>query len=835
MWIAEAKKKTSKRWRNRDVSWAQFCAQLETPMRTKETMREYRAMKKEERDVLKELPGGFVAGYLTDGMRKTANVRERSMITLDADHGGKGDWEAFTCLFDDVACVCYSTHSHTPEHPRLRWIFPASRPILPDEYPAVSRKVAEWVGIDTIDATTHDLCRLFYYPGVSCDATYVYHVQPGAPVDVDAILASYGPENAWKDSTLWPIGKEEQEIRVRQLQHLGDPREKPGIIGLFCRTYDIPEVIDAFLSDVYTEAGTDRYTYAGGSTAGGARVYNDGQYLYSSHATDPAGGQSCNAFDLVRIHKWGHMDEVSGEDTPVSKLPSYTEMVKWCTELPEVKEQMVAEKHAEMADLWSDLGGTETAADDQIDGSNDQIEADDSWKKKLDLNKKTGECEPTQNNALLILRNDPALKDAFGYDLFNEVPKLRRDVPWRPKGSVKTDGRGILWTDQDDAGLRWYMQLVWKFRSDNDLRSALEQAFHMNEFHPVRDYLQQLVWDGTERIDTLLQDAFGVEDNAYTRAVSRKWMCGAVARVMRPGVKFDCVPVLVGAQGVGKSTFASLLAKGWFNDSMINMGSKDGYESLRGSWIIELGELASLKRQEVDSIKAFVAKQEDTYRAAYARRAATYPRQCVFIGSTNEAEFLKDRTGERRWWPVNVEHKLDRQRLTEAVDQLWAEAVVRWKAGEYLDLETEEQLNGWKDMVAGHSVQDDLLGLVQEYLDKPLPANWEDMSPELRRDWIQGDVPDAAEGTAPRMTVCLPEIKVELLKEDRVKGGGNDLLTRRLANLMNNMPGWYKQKKRARVPGYGAQWTYRRKQTDLRRWRKEQLEQADDALGALLS
>ena len=725
------------------------------------------------------------------------------MVTLDAEHGTPREWETFACLFDGVACVCYSTHSHTPEHPRLRWIFPASRPITPDEYPAVARRVAEWVGIDTIDPTTYDLCRLFYYPGVSCDATYVYHVQPGAPVDVDAILASYGPENGWRDSTLWPIGKEESEVKVAdRLKKLGDPREKPGIIGRFCRTFDIPEAIDAFLSDVYTEAGPDRYTYTGGSTAGGARVYNQGQYLYSSHATDPAGGQSCNAFDLVRIHKYGHLDDVTGEDTPVTKLPSYEAMSKWAADLPEIKAQLVAEKQAEMAEAFADLGGAESAADDQIDGKNDQVETDDSWKRKLDLNKKTGECEPTQNNALLILRCDPALRDAFGYDLFNEVPKLRRDVPWRPRGSVKTDGRGVLWTDMDDAGLRWYMQTVWKFRSDNDLRGALEQAIHMNEFHPVQEYLKGLVWDGTERIDTLLQDAFGVEDNDYTRAVSRKWMCGAVARVMRPGIKFDCVPVLVGAQGVGKSTFASVLAKGWFNDSVINMGSKDGYESLRGSWIIELGELAALKRQEVESIKAFVAKQEDTYRAAYARRAATYPRQCVFIGSTNEAEFLKDRTGERRWWPVNVEHKLDR------------EAVVKWRAGEYLDLETEAQRDGWREMVEGHSVQDDLLGLVQEYLDKPLPANWDELSPELRRDWINGDIPGTDPGVQPRMAICLPEIKVELLKEDRTRGGGNDQLTRRLANILNNLPGWYKRRRKSRVPGYGIQWVYQRRQDD---------------------
>lgn len=808
MIIYTARKRTSKAWRPLECNWEQFLARLRKPLRTGETMREYRAMGREDQGIRKEMAGGFVAGELKSGQRKTENVVNRCMVTLDADQAGRDAWRRATALVDNRLC-CYSTHSHTPEKPRLRWIIPTDRPMTPDEYPAVARKVASWIDIESMDHTTYEVARLMYWPTCAQDGDYEFHEQEGPVLCVDNVLRSYGPGDAWKDSTLWPIGKEEQEIRVRELKHLGDPREKPGIIGLFCRTYDVPSAIDAFLGDVYTEAGTDRYTFTGGSTAGGARVYNNGAYLYSSHATDPAGGQSCNAFDLVRIHKWGHLDEVSGEDTPVTKLPSYAEMVKWCTELPEIKEQMVAEKHAEMADLFSDLGTAENAADDQIDDGNDQL--DDSWKAQLDLNKKTGECEPTQNNALLILRNDPRLRDAFGYDLFNEVPKLRRDVPWRPRGSVKQDGRGLLWTDQDDAGLRWYMQTVWKFRSDNDLRAALEQAFHMNEFHPVRDYLNSLTWDGVPRLDTLLQDSFGVEDTPYTRAAGRKWMCAAVARVMRPGCKFDCVLVLVGAQGIGKSTFAATLAKGWFNDSVINMGTKDGYESLRGSWIIELGELAALKRTEVESIKAFVSKQEDTYRAAYARRASTYPRQCVFIGSTNEAEFLKDRTGGRRWWPVNAERRLDRKKLTADVDQLWAEAVVRWKAGEYLDLESEEQREGWLELVQGHEVQDDLEGMLLEYLDTPLPENWSDMSPELHRAWLQGDIPGAAPGTVERAFVSLCEIRAELLGEDRHRGwNGNDTMGRRLANLMNNLPGWRKLKRKVRIPVYGPQCVYKR-------------------------
>ena len=815
MWIAEAKKKTAKRWRNKEVSWEQFCSRLEAPMRTAETMREYRAMSKEERDVLKELPGGFVAGYLTDGMRKTEHVRERSMITLDADHATPDDWDNFTLLYGGIACACYSTHSHTPEHPRLRWLFPTTRPMLPEEYQAVARRVAEWVGIETIDATTYDLCRLFYYPGVSQDATYVFHVQPGQYVNPDEVLASYGPEGAWRDSTLWPIAAGEQEIRVRELKRLGDPRDKPGNIGRFCRTYDIYEAIDTFLPDVYEEAGPDRYTYTRGSTAGGARVYNGGLYLYSSHATDPAGGQSCNAFDLVRLHKFGHLDEVTGEDTPVTKLPSYEAMSAWVADLPEIKAQLAAEKQAEVDEVFGDLtgAGTKTAAGAGSNGGDEpEGQEDNSWTAKLDLNKKTGECEPTIANALLIMLNDPALKGAIAYDTFAEAPKLRKDVPWRPKGSVVTTGKGTGWEDWDEAGLRWYMQTRWKFKSENDLRNALEMCFRANSYHPVREYLNGLVWDGKERLDTMFIDLMGADDTAFVRTATRKWMCGAVARVMVPGIKFDQAIVLNSKQqGLGKSSFSRILSRGWYSDSAVNMNDKDGYAVLHGNWIIELAELASTKRSDVETVKTFLSKCEDTYRPAYARRVATFPRQCVFYGTTNEQEYLKDRTGNRRFWTITVDHLMDQQELENVADQLWAEAVVRWRQGEQLWISDPAIIKEWQAEVDRHTVQDDLEGIIVEYLDTLLPDNWGDLSPEARRDWINGDIPGASPGTVKRQTVCLPEIKTELLKEDRTKAGGNDLLTRRLSCIMNTMEGWDKAKKKVRVPGYGPQWVYIRR------------------------
>ena len=806
MKIATARKKTSTHWRTQDITWEQFLDKLRKPLRTGETAREYKAMSKAERDAAKEAAGGFVAGALSCGQRKTANVTERSMITLDADNAKPQAWETAVALLDYRMC-CYSTHSHTEAAPRLRWIIPTDRPMTPDEYPAVARRVATWLNQNTMDATTYEVARLMYWPTCSRDGAYCFHEQEGPVIRVDDVLSTYGYGDAWRNCDLWPMADNETTLRQQRQKQAGEPTEKPGMVGLFCRTYDVPTAIAEFLPDVYTEAvggGELRYTYAQGSTAGGAVVYNDGAFLYSNHATDPCGGFSVNAFDLVRIHKFGHLDGVNDcEDTRVTELPSYAAMVTWCSDLPEIKEQMVAEKSESMAQDFADIQG----AEDDMGSS--------KWAEQLELNRKTGECEATVNNALLILRNDSRLKDCAGYNLFNGSPELRHDVPWRPAGSISNaHDRQILWGDRDDAGLRWYMETKWKYNSKINLMDALELAMREAEFHPVRDYLNSLAWDGTPRINHLLYRAFGTPETPYTTAVSRKWMTAAVARVMDPGCKFDCVPVLVGRQGIGKSTFASILSRGWFSDSLVNMGSKDGYEVLRGSWVIELGELSSMKRSDVESVKSFVAARVDKYRGAYERRAASCARQCVFIASTNETEFLKDRTGERRFWPVDAPKKLDRVWLSENVDQLWAEAYHNYKMGEFLDLDTAEQVAGWKQAVGDRSVQDELLGQLQGYLDTLLPDNWEDMTPEARRDYINGDsIIDPGVCTVQRDHVCLCEIRVELLGEDRRKFGGNDRTSRRVANLMNNLQGWQKSSTKQRVPNYGVQFVYYRDKT----------------------
>ena len=218
------------------------------------------------------------------------------------------------------------------------------------------------------------------------------------------------------------------------------------------------------------------------------------------------------------------------------------------------------------------------------------------------------------------------------------------------------------------------------------LAVAAERAYH-----PVKEYLDSLPkWDGISRVDNLLIDYFGATDNSYTKAVIRKTMVAAVARIYRPGTKFDSVLILNGPQGIGKSTFFAKLAGDWFSDSLTitDMKDKSGAEKLQGYWLLELGELAGMRKTDVEIVKSFISRADDKYRASYGVNVESHPRQCVIVGSTNaESGFLRDITGNRRFWPVRISgngKKKAWQMTKEEVQQIWAETLVLYEKGEKL-------------------------------------------------------------------------------------------------------------------------------------------------------
>lgn len=819
------------KWKPIDYTWTDFLAKLNSPARTGETVAEYKRMTKAEKASAKDV-GGFVAGELLNGKRSNRTVRSRSMVTLDADKAYPGQWEDVTLLCE-YRMAMYSTHSHTPDEPRLRFVIPLDRDVSADEYGAIARKLASDIGIETMDRTTYEPARLMYWPSCPSDGEYLFRHQVGPVVCADAILDSYGPDEAWRDTTLWPCSADEADIVRLELKELGDPREKPGLVGAFCRTYDVEEAIAEFLPDVYepceTHSREPRYTYIGGSTYGGVSVYNDGLYLFSRHDTDPAGGgvHCQNAFDMVCIHMFGHLDKGVNVSPDVTRRASYKAMCDWVLELDPVKKLIAAERLASVQEDFADLAETrfdDAETDDEFDPLLDDpvepetTEEDTDWTKEFKYKPKTTSLEDKVENILLILRNDPLIKGSFGYNELLECPVILKPLPWHRRIENKKDGD--RWADSDMANLRAYIESTWELKNRADIKDAFEIVQAENRFNPLQDYLRGLVWDGTERLDTLLIRYLRAEDNEYTRAVTRKWFTGAVARAMQPGRKFDNMLVLVGAQGVGKSTLLQVMSRGRFSDSITDLKGKSAYEQLRGAWLVEFGELASLNRAEVETVKNFVSKTEDSYRPAYGEFTRTYKRMCAFFGTTNQLEFLKDRTGERRFWPVQVYARLDDVvqaggallGLEDEVDQLWAEAVHRWKSGEKLWLADAAVNEAAQKVQERFSVQDEMAGMIAEYLDTRLPDTWDDLSVEDRVAFIQGRSPlELGPCTKRRDVVCISEIRCEMCGEDRAKGGGNDMQSRKIANIMNNMPGWENTGKRVRVPGYGVQRIYERK------------------------
>lgn len=311
-----------------------------------------------------------------------------------------------------------------------------------------------------------------------------------------------------------------------------------------------------------------------------------------------------------------------------------------------------------------------------------------SWQSRLD-GTKTGQWKNTAQNLYLILRHLSGEEDraqcVFAYDEFNQANVYTFAPPWGTEGDV---GREL--NDLDDIRIKTWLSKEWGIEASTQAVADITyQLGKENHFHPVQRYLKSLKWDGKERLDKMLSTYCGaVGDTRYLSDVGRKFMAACVARVMHPGIKFDHVLILEGVQGIGKSSFVAALAGQWYSDSLGDITNKDVVDTMRGKWIIELGELSSMNRAETNDLKAFITRQNDVARKAYGRRAQTYPRQCVFVGTTNDEEYLKDATGGRRFWPVRTP-RFNFKAITRDRDQLWAEALIAFQMGEALYLDDE--------------------------------------------------------------------------------------------------------------------------------------------------
>ena len=599
--IAVGESRRSTQWKNKEVLWSQLVERLSIPTKTPETVDEYRGFAKSKRDEIKDV-GGFVGGSLKGGRRKAEAIMQRRLLTLDLDDVPRNadPWDTVVLVLG-CAAVLYSTHSHRPEAPRLRLVMPLSRPVSPEEYSAIARKVAQDIGIDMCDDTTYEPHRLMYWPSASINAEYRYEVEDGPWLNADEQLARYVD---WHDPSEWPISSRRAEALHRLASHQESPLEKNGIVGAFCRVYDIHDAIEHFLPDTYEKYDDNRYTYKGGSTSGGLVLYDNGVFAYSHHGTDPASGKLCNAFDLVRIHLYGNLDDDASPGTPSHKMPSFMKLQDEAMQIPEVREELAKANFERLKDRFDD-------PDEDYD-----------WVGQLTCNK-NGKFDNTINNVQLIMEHDAGLRGKYFYDTFKERMTVCGDLPW----CKLADRMTTTWTDTDDAGLRNFLEIKYEIVNTMKIGDAVLLAMQSCMRHPVREYLLNLKWDGVARADTIFIDYLGAEDTEYTRTVTRKALIGAVARIMQPGCKHDHILVLVGPQGCRKSTTLAKLGKSWFSDSFYTVQGKEAYEQIQGFWLIEMGEMAATRKAELESIKQFVSKQSDSYRAAYAKRTQEHPRQ----------------------------------------------------------------------------------------------------------------------------------------------------------------------------------------------------------------
>lgn len=334
------------------------------------------------------------------------------------------------------------------------------------------------------------------------------------------------------------------------------------------------------------------------------------------------------------------------------------------------------------------------------------------WREHLFL--KEGLIRECRENVFMVLRHHPAWAGCLWRDEFSNRIVIRRDTPIGKRA-------GEEWQEEDDFKLGLWLAKNLRFfiKANAMLSDGIRAEAEENKFHPVREHLDGLVWDGVPRLDDWLSDFIGVDKTLYSMSVSRYFLRGMVARIYKPGCKMDTALIMEGLQGGGKSTVATILAGGkqWFSDTVFVMGDKDSFQSLRGKWVYELAELDALGKAEATRAKAFISSSVDSYRAPYDRQTKDWARQCVFIGSTNQYEYLKDSSGNRRYWPVLCHGEVNLEGFLVARDQLFAEAVAQFKAGERWYPSRQEQDELFTPEQEARELADPWLAAIARYIE----------------------------------------------------------------------------------------------------------------------
>lgn len=657
--VGSSRKSTS--WRTAEFLLSDFYKKLSQPIRTEETLSVFLNMSRSKQDELKDV-GGFVGGPL-DGNRKTVNLRGRDLITLDMDSVPTGKTEEIETKLNALGCgyAFYTTRKHTPSAPRIRVVVPTNRTMTVDEFEPVSRRLAQMIQpeMNWFDPTTFEPVRLMYWPSCSVDSAFLSKYADKPLLDVDAMLREY---KDWRDISSWPVvpGVEAKAVSAALKK---DPTRDRNEIGAFCINYSITDAISAFLADRYEKAGEGRYTFTGGSTSGGAVVYDD-LYLYSHHATDPCSNTCVNAFDMVRLHLFGDLDEDSKPKTPIHKLPSQAAMIEF------VRKDMLCQS---TLNSWA----TEMYGLQLQETSKTETSTGTSLAKFMADNEKAD-----------VLSEDIVQKllDAAGVTLgYNEITHKMLCSGVEDAFRIRAaDAENHLSTAVDDV----FRRMKVKGSNKSFIQDRLSLISSRNRFNPVTDMLVNAAWDGVDRLPVLFEIMGISEDQKLEQTLIRKWMRQCVALAFnRDDAPYgaDGVLVLSGAQGIGKTSLVKRLAvrpELFRGGASLSFRDKDTLINATGAWITELGEMERTIKEDEAALKAFITAESDNIRLPYARAPVEQVRRTSFCGTVNSSRYLRDETGNRRLWTVGVE-TIDLEKLFGLTEdwliKLWAQVYAEWK------------------------------------------------------------------------------------------------------------------------------------------------------------
>lgn len=852
--------------KNKELAWSKIVEVMQTPKRTDVPMKKYKAwgaqgdVGSKKKLELKKSAGFVFGGWCVDGVRKKANVEHHSFIMLDLDSLSVElywDIEEGNSALAGIRHVWHTTIGHTEEAPRVRIAIPLSRNVGADEFQALSRLIARQLDAEMkqVDPVSFRAAQMMFRPVVTSDGSFKTGKDDGVIFDVDAFLDKQKFD--WRDITLLPRAtKEKKEDLERQSKGLKavDPTTKSGIVGDFCRMWDIEAAMAEFIPEKYVQAENGRYTYAEGHGHSGAVIYDEGKFLYSNHGSDPCSDQNVNSFDMVRIHLFGHLDKGADEtdagakdyDTP-AKRPSYAALVEHLAEnYPQFALARAKNRYVSDEDIDAALAGDDAEEDDDASEEGEQSlgetkydelgnEIEDKpvkakkakvelggsadWLELLDLNAE-GVIKNTAANIVKILQHHPRYAGCISYNQHTSTvvtlhqPKL---VSAMGEGTwvIRDKMNGSRWTDDLSASLIIDLSEPVAKRNaasgglglkvaEATLEMCIADVARRNSFHPVRDYLRSLKWDGVKRAETVLIDWLGCEDTRYTRAVSALLFLAGVARVFEPGCKFDDMFIIEGPQGCRKSTFVETLGKHWSGNLHINFDdNRKTINSMSGKWVLEFGELKGMRGDRMEEMKDWLAQTYDRARLAYAHHEEDFYRQSIIIGTTNEKAYLYDNSGNRRFYPIlctkTKRDPIDIDGVRLIVDQLWAEAVT-W----YEEIRAEHPYQPLPLYIRDEEAQDlaevaqstrhvdnvdPWLDILREFLEDPAHAAYANGEWPTGLDADADAALNAEEGYLVRRDVtCAREVLMYGLKipKEKIKRSEQEKIVR----MLHQMPGW---------------------------------------------